>query len=120
MGVDDRFGQINDLVGELKEEPGVHLLDIDTIDIDADDDAVEVTADVRGVCVQAWHDEDGVLNVYSEDEGFEDPDDVHDHLNARENSEMDVEALVDEAESLRSRYGNAALSDYRDHLRGGT
>jgi hypothetical protein len=72
---------------------------------------------VRGVHVQAWYDEDRYLNLYSEDEGFEDPDDVHAPLNAGDNSEDDLCALLDEVEWLRSHHGDAGLSDYRDHRR---
>lgn len=118
MDAEDHFARLDDLDRELKHASGVHFVDIDAIDIGADEEAVELTADVRGVRVQAWYDEDGALNVYSEDEGFEDPDDVHAHLNAGDNSEDDLCGLLDEVEWLRSHHGDAGLSNYRDHRHG--
>jgi hypothetical protein len=43
MDAEDHFARLDDLDRELKEGSGVHLVDIDTIDIDADEEAVEVT-----------------------------------------------------------------------------
>ena len=66
----------------------------------------------------AWRDEDGELNVYSDDEGFEDPDDVRGHVQAAAGDDDLLNAVLDEAEWLQQQHGRAALGDYRDHLRG--
>lgn len=81
MGGDDRFDRLDDLARELQEVSGVRL-----VDIEADEEEIVVTADVRDVRVQAWYDEDGDLCVDSDVEGFEDPDDVHEHLNEDDNT----------------------------------
>lgn len=119
MEFEEHFARLDDIDRELQQVSGVRLVDIDTIGIDADGDAAEVTADVRGVRVHAWYDEDRVLNVFSYDEEFWDPDDVHAHLNAGDNSEDDPCGLLDEVEWLRSQHGDTGLAHYREHRRHG-
>lgn len=115
VDAEEHFARLDELRRELQKEEGIHLVDIGTTDLDADEDAVEVTVDVRGVRVTAWFDEDRDLKVFSYDEGFEDEDDIHDHLNAGDHSEDFVCALLDEVEWLWRHHGDTGLSDYRDH-----
>lgn len=63
MSSDDRFDRLDNLARELKEVTGVHLADIEAND---GEDEIIAHADVGGVRVLAWRDEDGDLNVYSE------------------------------------------------------
>jgi hypothetical protein len=112
MNADNRFDRLDDLTRELEEESDVHLVDIET-----NEDEIVATADVGGVRVEAWYDDDGDLCMDSNDERFDDPDDAREHVN-KASSDDDLCALLDEAEWLRSQHGNPGLSDYRDHLRG--
>ena len=112
MKPDSRFDRLDDLSRQLDEVSDVHLVDIGT-----NEDEILATADVGGVRVTALYDEDGYLRVYSEDDGFEDSDDVVEHIN-KVASDDDLCSLLDEADWLRSQHGNAGLTDYRDHLRG--
>lgn len=114
MGSENRFDRLDNLARELKEVTGVHLADIESND---GEDEIVAHADVGGVRVLAWRDEDGDLNVYSDDDGFEDPDDVRDHIKATADDDDFLNAVLDEAEWLQQQHGRAGLADYRDHLR---
>ena len=114
MSSDDRFDRLDDLTRELKEVTGVHIVDIEAND---GEDEIIAHADVGDVHVLAWR-EDNALTVYSDDEGFEDPDDVRDHIKATACDDDFLNAVLDEAEWLQEQHGRASLADYRDHLRG--
>lgn len=111
MNSDGRFDRLDNLSRELEEVSNVHLVDIET-----NEDEIVATADVGGVRVIALYDEDDDLRVYSDDEGYEDLDDVLEHIN-KTASDDDLRGLLDEADWLRSQHGDAGLKDYRDHLR---
>ena len=114
MSSDNRFDRLDNLARELKDVDGVHLTDIEAND---GEDEIVAHVDVGGVRVLAWHDEDRVLNVYSDDEGFEDPDDVRDHIKVTADDDDFLNAILDEAEWLQEQHGRATLAEYRDHLR---
>lgn len=108
MGSDDRFERLDSLARELEEVAGVHVAGIEA---NEGEEEIVVHADVGGVRVLAWRDEDGDLSVYSDDEGFEDPDDVRDHIRATADDEDFLNAVLDEAEWIQQQHGRSSLAD---------
>jgi hypothetical protein len=109
---DDRFDRLDAVSREMAEVDHINL-----IDIEANKDETVATVDIEGVQVNAWHDDQGSLLVYSDNEGFEDPDDILDHVNTVASDDA-LNAIVDEVEWLRFQHGDDGVKDFLRHRRG--
>ena len=114
MGRDELFEWLDDVLRQLGDDPGIRLLDIEP-----NEDETVVVVDVVGVRVYAWHEEDNGLCIFCDDDGFEFPDDVVDHIN-RVGDEDDLNWILDGVEQIRLHLGDGGIADYLNHLHDNT
>jgi len=113
MNSDERFERLDVLGDELAKVADVHVRDVGALG-----EELVATVDVAGVNVVAIRDEDGGLLIFSDDEGFEDPDDLLDHINTAASDDA-LNAVLDELDWLRSQHGHSAVGEYSERLRQG-